>query len=124
MATLSQNYLFNWREIDAASDLDRLRLVLSALSIVDEELMVTLEARRGGILDMFHRLVDELKKHLPDLGAKTAVDSKAIPYGRRPTIAGLQWSGSTADSTKSSASSITPSWGKQRWRCELPSLWS
>ena len=156
MATLSQNYLFNWQEIDAASDLDRLKLVLGALSLVDEDLMVTLEERRGKgrddypirptwnaviagivyqhrsaeslrrelrrngelrqllgfdpfrgersvptkdafsrflellidnqeqLLEMFHRLVSELKKHLPDLGEKTAVDSKAIPSFGRP----------------------------------------
>ena len=156
MATLSQNYLFSWQEIDAASDLDRLKLVLEALSLVDEDLMVTLEERRGKgrddypirptwnaviagivyqhrsaeslrrelrrngelrqllgfdpfrgeqavpskdafsrflellidnqeeILTMFHRLVDALKEHLPDLGAKTAVDSKAIPSFGKP----------------------------------------
>jgi hypothetical protein len=156
MATIPQSYLFNWKEIDAASDLDRLRLVLSALSLVDEDLMVTLEERRGkgrddypirptwnaviagivyqhrcieslrrelrrngelrqlcgfdpfkgaravpskdafsrflellmrhqdAVLAMFHRLVDALKEHLPDLGVKTAVDSKAIPSFGRP----------------------------------------
>ncbi len=35
------------------------------------------------IENIFHKLVDELKKELPDLGRKLAVDSKAIrPYGR------------------------------------------
>ncbi len=29
------------------------------------------------LLAMFHRLLDALKIHLPDLGEKTAVDSKA-----------------------------------------------
>jgi hypothetical protein len=36
------------------------------------------------LLEMFHCLVDELKKHLPDLGVKTAVDSKAIPSFGKP----------------------------------------
>jgi hypothetical protein len=156
MATIAQTYLFSWKEIDAASDLDRLKRVLTALSLVDEDLMVILEKRRGKgrddypvrptwnaviagiiyqhphieavrrelrrngelrqlcgfdplkgeaavpskdafsrflerlmenqhhILEMFHRLVDELKKHLPDLGAKSAVDAKAIPSFGKP----------------------------------------
>jgi len=46
MATIAQDWLFNWQEIDAASDLDRLKLVLNALSLVDESLMSTLEQRR------------------------------------------------------------------------------
>jgi len=148
MATITQAYLFSWKSVDAASDLDRLRLVLSALP--DEELVSLLEQLRGHgrndypvrpmwnafiagvvfqhpsaaalvrelwrngqlrdlcgfnphqnalnapsadamerfiklivkhrhqLLKIFHRLVDELKRALPDLGAKTAVDSKAI----------------------------------------------
>lgn len=156
MATIAQSKLFSWKEIDAASDLDRLRLVLSALSTVDEELMVHLEAQRGKgrddypirptwnammagivyqhphieslrrelrrngelrqvlgfdvfrgeaavptkdafsrflqllmkneehLLVMFHRLLDALKIHLPDLGEKTAVDSKAVPSFGKP----------------------------------------
>ena len=156
MATIPQTYLFSWKEIDAVSDLDRLKLVLCALSLVDEDLMLVLEKRRGRgrddypvrptwnaviagtvfqhphieslrrelrrngelrqlcgfdplkgeaavpskdafsrflerlmeneehLLEVFHRLVDELKTHLPDLGAKTAVDSKAIPSFGKP----------------------------------------
>jgi len=45
MATIPQPFLFTWKEIEAASDLDRLRLVLDALP--DEELVALLEARRG-----------------------------------------------------------------------------
>jgi hypothetical protein len=30
------------------------------------------------LTEMFHELVDALKKELPDMGAKSAVDSKAI----------------------------------------------
>ena len=41
----SQPFLFSWKEIDEASDLDRLRLVLSALP--DESLVSFLEERRG-----------------------------------------------------------------------------
>jgi len=154
MATITQPWLFSWKEIDAASDLDRIRLVLSALP--DEEIVLFLEKRRGkgrndypirptwnaviaGIVyqhphveslrrelrrngelrqlcgfdpflgaaavptkdafsrflellmdnegflaEMFHRLVNELKTALPDLGTQTAVDSKAIPsFGKR-----------------------------------------
>ena len=36
------------------------------------------------LVQMFHTLVDELKEELPDLGVKTAVDSKAIPSFGRP----------------------------------------
>jgi len=154
MATISQPYLFSWKEIDEASDLDRLRLVLGALP--DEKLVRFFEEQRGrgrndypirpmwnamiaGIVfqhpsaaallrelwrngelrhlcgfnpfggmasaptadamehflklvvdhkemltNIFHTLVDELKKELPDLGAKTAVDSKAIPSFGKP----------------------------------------
>jgi hypothetical protein len=156
MATIPQPFLFSWKEIDAASDLDRLVLVLHALSLVDEKLVSFLEERRGkgrddypvrpmwnaviaGIVfqhphveslrrelrrngelrqvcgfdpfrgekavpskdafsrflelliehrsfseELFHCLVDELKKKLPDLGVKTAVDSKAIPSFGKP----------------------------------------
>lgn len=45
MATIPQQALFSWQEIDAYSDLDRLHLVLSALP--DEELMCLLEQQRG-----------------------------------------------------------------------------
>lgn len=45
MARISQPWLFTWKEIDEASDLDRLRLVLDALP--DEELVSLLEQRRG-----------------------------------------------------------------------------
>lgn len=36
------------------------------------------------LTDIFHTLVDDLKKELPDLGIKTAVDSKAIPSFGNP----------------------------------------
>lgn len=45
MAIIPQTRLFSWEEVDAASDLDRLLLVLSALP--DEPLMRRLEQRRG-----------------------------------------------------------------------------
>ena len=45
MARISQPFLFSWKEIDEASDLDRLRLVLDALR--GEDLVGFLEQRRG-----------------------------------------------------------------------------
>lgn len=45
MATIPQPALFNWSHVEASSDLDRLRLVLSALP--DETLMRDLESARG-----------------------------------------------------------------------------
>ena len=45
LATIPQPFLFSWQQIDASSDLDRLRLVLSALP--DEPLVRFLEQRRG-----------------------------------------------------------------------------
>ena len=45
MATIAQPFLFSWKEIDEASDLDRLRLVLGVLP--DEKLVSFLERRRG-----------------------------------------------------------------------------
>ena len=45
MATIAQPFLFSWKEIDAASDLDRLSLVLNVLP--DEKLVLYLEQRRG-----------------------------------------------------------------------------
>lgn len=153
MAIIPQPNLFCWKEIDAASDLDRLELVLSVLP--DEELMRTLEKRRGRgrndypirpmfnsliagivyqhpsaslllrelrrnshlreicgfdpflgsaavptdnafsnflsliinrqslLLEMFHKLVEQLNRELPGLGKKLAVDSKAVQsYGK------------------------------------------
>jgi len=47
VATIPQPQLFQWHEIDTASDLDRLKLVLVALSLVDESLVSYLEAKRG-----------------------------------------------------------------------------
>lgn len=154
MAIISQPFLVDWVHIDAASDLDRLRLVLSV--IPDELLMLALEARRGRGRDdypvrpvwnsilagvvyghlsvaslrrellrngelrklcgfnpclgakavptdsaythfldslleqeaqiraMFHRLVDKLERHLPDLGRTLAIDGKALPSFGRP----------------------------------------
>lgn len=148
MATIPQQSLFSWQEIDACSDLDRLHLVLSALP--DEELMCLLEQYRGkgrndypvrvmwntvlagvvfqhpsiaslrrellrnaelrqccgydvcrgaravppahafsrfltslqhhepDIRAMFDRLVEQLRKELPDLGVNLGVDGKAI----------------------------------------------
>jgi len=149
-----QRSVFTWKQIDAASDLDRLRLVLGA--IPDEELMQALEARRGNgrneypvravwnsvlagvvfghpsvaalrrelrrngelrdlcgfdpkrgmdavptnsaythflegllacelrIREMFHVLVEELRKQLPDLGKRLALDGKALPSFAAP----------------------------------------
>lgn len=45
MARIPQPYLFSWKEMDAASDLDRLRLVLEVLP--DEDLVRFLEKNRG-----------------------------------------------------------------------------
>jgi hypothetical protein len=45
MAIMPQSHLFSWNQIDAASDLERLRLVLEA--IPDEPLMKVLEQERG-----------------------------------------------------------------------------
>ena len=45
MATIARRSLFSWRDIDAASDLQRLKLVLSVLP--DEAFMQLLEAERG-----------------------------------------------------------------------------
>jgi hypothetical protein len=45
MATIRQRPLFAWQQVDAASDLQRLRLVLEAMP--DETLMRTLEQQRG-----------------------------------------------------------------------------
>jgi len=45
MATIPQPALFSWNHVDVSSDLDRLRLVLSALP--DEALMRDLETARG-----------------------------------------------------------------------------
>jgi Transposase domain (DUF772)/Transposase DDE domain len=45
VATIPQPFLFSWQHVDAASDLDRLGLVLSAMP--DEKLVVALEAARG-----------------------------------------------------------------------------
>jgi hypothetical protein len=154
MAKIAQKRLFTWKQIDATSDLERLRLVLEALP--DEEFVSFLELRRdrgrddypirptwnaliAGIvfqhpnaasllrelwrnaelrqvcgfepdkgaaavpspdafgrflalvcdhrdrlLGIFHRLLDELAKVLPDLGRRMAGDSKAIPSFGRP----------------------------------------
>lgn len=49
MAIIHQPDLFSWEQVDAASDLDRLRLLLGALP--DEELMQALEAERKGRRD-------------------------------------------------------------------------
>jgi hypothetical protein len=51
MAIIPQAFLLNWREIVAASDLDRLRLVLEA--IPDEPLMRILEQERGNGRDEY-----------------------------------------------------------------------
>ena len=154
MATLAQPHLFSWREVEAASDLARLHLVLNV--IPDERLVRYLEERRGKgrddypvrpswnallagvvfqhvssasllrelrrngelrdlcgfdpfkgaaavpsedafgrflsllidnaefLLDMFHVLVDELSRELPDFGRQLAVDSKAIASHGNP----------------------------------------
>lgn len=51
MARIPQPSLFSWRDIDTASDLDRLRLVLEVLP--DEELVSFLEKHRGKGRDDF-----------------------------------------------------------------------
>lgn len=155
MATIAQQSLFSWQEIDTCSDLDRLRLVLSALP--DEDLMSMLEKHRGkgrddypvrvmwntllagvvfqhasieslrrellrnaelrqccgydlcrgiaavppasaftrflkslqrhegAIKAMFDRLVEQLSRELPDLGANLAIDGKAIASAGKPS---------------------------------------
>ena len=44
MAIITQPQLFSWEQVDASSDLDRLRMVLESLP--DEQLMQTLEKER------------------------------------------------------------------------------
>jgi len=155
MAKLMTPYLFSWREVEARSDLERLRLVLDHMG--DEALMRTMEGHRkwgrddypirpvwnsvlAGIVyqhpsvealrrelsrngelreqcgfdpqkgaaavppscvysrflkllfefkreidGIFDRLVDELKRMLPDLGFSVAVDSKGVNSAGRPT---------------------------------------
>jgi hypothetical protein len=68
MAILAQPFLFQWSQIDTASDLERLCLVLSTLP--DEKLVRLLE------------IIGELAKVLPDLGRHLAADSKAIKVSR------------------------------------------
>jgi len=78
MAIIPQAELFSWQQIDAASDMDRLRWVLE--SIPDEKLMQTLEAQRQGRRDDYpiravwnsllagivfeHRSVESLRREL------------------------------------------------------------
>lgn len=45
MAKIIQPYVFSWKHIEADSDLNRLRLVLSALP--DERFVILIEQRRG-----------------------------------------------------------------------------
>jgi hypothetical protein len=154
MAIIHQPGLFSWDQVEAASDLDRLRVLLDALP--DEDLMHALEAERKGRRDdyplramwnsllagivfqhegieslrrelgrngqllqlcgfdpwrgtkavppawaytrflaklmrhgkeldqMFDALLARLMDYLPDLGARLAVDSKAIPTHAKP----------------------------------------
>jgi hypothetical protein len=154
LAILPQPWLFQWNQIEARSDLDRLQLVLSALP--DEPLMRTLERRRGRgrndypvramwnaliagivfqhasvasllrelrrnahlrqvcgfpmhpgacavptdaamsrflevlmerqgeLLRLFHGILERLMEHLPGLGRRLAVDSKALRSFGRP----------------------------------------
>lgn len=49
MDIIHQPGLFSWNQIEAASDLDRLRMLLAAL--LDEDLMRALEAERKGRRD-------------------------------------------------------------------------
>ena len=49
-----------------------------------ERFLKLLVEYRGMLTAMFHQLIDELKKKLPELGVKTAVDSKAIPFFGNP----------------------------------------
>ncbi len=48
------------------------------------ELRQLLVDHKEMLTDIFHTLVNELKNELPDLGVKTAVDSKAIPSFGKP----------------------------------------
>ena len=47
MAIIPQRWLFSWENVDACSDLIRLKFVLETLSPYDEPLMRKLEKRRG-----------------------------------------------------------------------------
>ena len=63
MATLAQGKLFRWSEVHVASDIERLRLVLSALP--DEALMQRLERRRGKGRDDYPVRPIRSRSHLP-----------------------------------------------------------
>ncbi|MFO8071575.1 MAG: hypothetical protein R6V85_06835 [Polyangia bacterium] len=57
----------------AGPKIDRLVLVLAALALFDEELvrfLGLLIEHRALIVELFHRLVDELKTKLPDRGLR------------------------------------------------------
>lgn len=49
MAIIAQKELFSWNQVDASSDLDRLKMVLNVIS--DEPLMRVLEKKRDGRRD-------------------------------------------------------------------------
>ena len=51
MAIIHQQQLFSWKDVENLGDLERLRLVLSALP--DEPLMQKLESERGNGRDQY-----------------------------------------------------------------------
>ena len=51
MAFIAQNFLFSWDQIDAASDLDRLRLVIEAIPGPEENGGARRHCARGAALD-------------------------------------------------------------------------
>ena len=83
MATIAQDWLFNWQEIDAASDLDRLKLVLNALSLVDSvhELPLAFELTKASAGDAPHLipLVEDVKNHHPKIHEDTTSDLNTTP---------------------------------------------
>jgi hypothetical protein len=114
MAILPQPSIFSWREVEAASDLDRLRLVLlrelrrngelrdlcgfdpcrGAAAVPSDDafgrflgLVIMERGRLRGIMDT---LLAELAVVLPDLGRTLAADSKAIPSAGKPVTDGTK----------------------------------
>ncbi len=117
MATISQPWLFSWKEIDEASDLDRLRLVLGALP--DEALVSFLEQRRGRgrddypIRPMWNAVIAGIVFQHPNAATGKPVRDKkklAEPDGRRDTDA--DWGVKTYKGTRKDGST----WDKvTRW---------
>ncbi len=116
MAIIHQPGLFSWEQVEAASDLDRLRVLLEALP--DEELMRALEDERKGRRDDY-----PLRAMWNSLLAGIVFQHNGIESLRRELLRNAQLRQGCGFDVLRGGKAVPPSWAYTRFLAKLTRHW-